>query len=273
MKTMTWSDGRRADCVADRLSRCAAALWFAIAVAGQWVFVYYILAFYWTSTLTGHFASWNRRDLIKGYVAGDTAGNLMFAGHVLVAALITTSGGLQLIPAIRARAPAFHHWNGRFFVGAAFLMAIGGLWMVWIRGSWLTYWSLASSTLLALGIMGSAALVVLLARRRRFVEHQRWALRLFILANGVWFQRLGYMAWLILARGPVGVGKHLDGPFDIVWGFGCYLLPLAFLELYLRAKRGGVWAKSTIAGGLGLAATATALGTVGAYVFMWRPMI
>ena len=65
---------------ADTALRSAARLWFVMAVIGQWFFLYYLLAFYGPSTLTGDFQAWTRnRLLFKGYVAGDTAGNLAFA--------------------------------------------------------------------------------------------------------------------------------------------------------------------------------------------------
>jgi hypothetical protein len=83
----------------------AAALWLAAALVGQWAFFYYIAAFYGSSTLSGHFEAWRRNTLlIKGYVPGDTAGNLTFGAHALLAGLIAFGGALQLIPQIRAAA-------------------------------------------------------------------------------------------------------------------------------------------------------------------------
>jgi hypothetical protein len=46
-----------------------------------------------------------------------------------------------------------------------------------------------------------------------------------------WFFRVGVFAWIIVNRGPVAIGESFDGPFIRFWGFGCYLLPLAVLEL------------------------------------------
>jgi hypothetical protein len=68
-------------------------------------------------------------------------------------------------------------------------------------------------------------------------------------------------------------GPQLDGPFDVFWSFGCYLLPLAVAELYFRAARGGK--------GLRLAATIvltvgtglTLLGVFGAWRVMWGPYV
>ncbi len=254
--------------------RRAAASWFAVAALGQLAFVYYIAGFYAGPTLQGRFELWNRRDLITGYVAGDRAGNLSFAAHVLMAALITSSGLLQLVPRLRARAPSLHRWNGRLYVLTAFAMALGGLWLVWARGTYTTSYGAIAISLDALLIMGFAALAVRAARARRLDAHRRWALRLFVASNGVWFQRIGYMAWVILNRGPVGMGKNLDGPFDIFWGFGCHLLPLAALELYfLTQERAGPRGKVAMAAALFATAALTGLGVVGAYVLMWRPVL
>ena len=258
--------------LADDLLKTAAKLWFLVAVLGQWTFVYYIAAFYGPSTLTGNFAAWNKRDLIKGYVAGDHIGNLYFAAHVLMAGLITTSGALQLFPQIRARAMTFHRWNGRLYIVTAFLMALGGLWMIWVRGTYLTLSGAVSSTILALLIMVFATMTVREGMARRIHAHHRWALRTFLVVNAVWVQRLGYMAWMIMARGPVGVGDHMDGPFDYFLDFGKFVIPLAVLEIYLRARdQSGIAGKISVATTLFALTVLMGVGIVGAYLFMWRP--
>ncbi len=252
----------------------AARLWFLVAVFGQWAFVYYIAAFYGPSTLTGNFAAWNRRDLIKGYVPGDRVGNLYFAGHVLMAGLITASGALQLFPQIRARAISFHRWNGRVYIALAFLMALGGLWMIWVRGTYLTVSGAVSSTVLATLIMVCATMTAREAIACRIAAHHRWALRTFLLVNAVWFQRVGYMAWMILARGPVGVGDHMDGPFDYFLDFGKFLIPLAILELYMSARaREGNAGKVTMAATLIVVTVLMAVGIFGTLTIMWRAFL
>ena len=112
------------------------------------------------------------------------------------------------------------------------------------------------------------------ARTARIERHRRWAVRLFLVVNGVWFERIGYAAWMILARGPVGIGKHMDGPFDILWGFGAFLLPLLCFELYEQVTRhSGLMAKSAMAAALLAASVVTAVGSVGAYLWIWRPLL
>ena len=94
---------------ADTALKAAAGLWFLVAVIGQWAFLYFIVAFYGPSTLQGNFEAWSKNTfLFKGYIAGDTAGNLAFAAHVLLAAVIAFGGAIQLIPQIRTRAITVH---------------------------------------------------------------------------------------------------------------------------------------------------------------------
>lgn len=257
---------------ADWLGRAATFCYLTIA-AGQLLFTLFILLYYYPSTLTGNFARWNDKPLIIGFVEGDTSGNLFFAVHVLMAAVITFGGLVQLVPAIRSRWPALHRWNGRLYLVSALILALGGLWMTWGRGTWLTITGGAGITLDALLILGFAAMAWRSARARRFVEHRRWAIRLFAVASAVWFMRVGYMVWG-LATGGAGIGKAMDGPFDIFLAFANSLLPLAVAELYLRAgahgtprARGGVAALLTVSG------VAILAGSAGAWMVMWGPYI
>lgn len=252
----------------------AARLWFAAAFVGQAMFVFYILAVYGPSTLSGDFAAWNEnKNLLKGYVPGDTAGNLAFAAHVLMAAVVTFGGTLQLIPQIRARAPAIHRWIGRAFMTTAIAGSLVGLYMVWGRP---TGDSLANSIAISIDaalILAFAALAWRAAVRRDIASHRRWAMRTFVVANAVWFLRLGVVAYGIL-RTPFGEAAPSMGSFFDAWNFGCYLVPLAILELYFLAKaRGGPQAKLAMAGGLVVTTAAMSLGIFGTWVGMFAPVI
>ncbi|QUD88095.1 DUF2306 domain-containing protein [Phenylobacterium montanum] len=255
--------------------KMAAGLWLLTTLAGQWVFLYYIAAFYGGSTLSGNFQAWSRNDaLFKGYVAGDAAGNLFFAAHVLLAAAVAFGGTLQMVPQIRKRALWFHRWNGRVFLATAGAAALAGLYMVWVRGASANLLGALAISLDAVLILGFATLAWRSALGRQIADHRRWAMRAFLAANGVWFYRVGFMAWIAINHGPVGSTRHLDGPFDIFWEFGCYLLPLAMLELHLRAERsGGGAARLAMAGGLAVSSVVIAIGVAAAYAIMWRPLL
>lgn len=246
--------------------------WFAATVIGQLLFVTFILMFYYVSVLSGNFANWNAKPLITGYVAGDVAGNRNFAVHVLAAAVMTLAGLIQLVPAVRAKRPALHRWSGRTFLTMAILLSLGGLWLVWVRGSYMTLTGAIAISLDGLLILGFAAMAWYTARKRNFMAHRRWALRTFIVASGVWFMRVGYMAWG-MATGGAGIGSAMDGPFDLFWAFATYLLPLAILEVYFRAERSRPWAQSAMAVALWLCSTAILAGSAGAWLMMWSPYI
>lgn len=254
----------------DRLLRHAARGWFVATLAGQLLFTAFIIGFYYTSIFSDNFAGWDAKPNITGFVPGDVAGNRQFAGHVLLAAVMTLAGLAQLVPALRQRWPRLHRWSGRLFLASAGLLALGGLWLVWGRGSYLTLTGGVSVSLDGLLILFCGAQAFITARARDFAAHRRWALRTFIVASGVWFMRVGYIAWG-LGTGGAGIAKGMSGPFDLVWGFATYLLPLAVLELYLRAERGSARVQGVMAAGLWLGNAVILAGSVGAWFVMWWP--
>lgn len=275
MNTAVWTGRLELNSVANDALEAAAWSWFLVAVIGQWAFLYYIVAFYGPSTLQGHFQAWSKNTfLFKGYVAGDTAGNLLFAGHVLVAAVIAFGGAIQLIPQIRTRAIAVHRWNGRLFLLTALAVSIGGLYLVWVRGGFPSIVGALALSLNAVLIIVFAGLAWRSALRREISTHRRWALRTYVVANAQWFARVGIFAWIIVNQGPVGMTAKWDGPFNYFWFFGCDLLPLAVLELYLRAKESaGPSGRFAMAGGLVVLTALMGVGIFGVATFMWRPLL
>lgn len=246
--------------------------WFAATALGQLLFVAFIVLFYYSSIFSGNLAAWNTKPLITGYVAGDSTGNGQFALHVLAAAAMTLAGLLQLIPQVRQRWPRLHRWSGRLFLTLALVLSLGGLWLVWVRGSYLTIPGALAISLDGLLILTFGSLAWLTAHQRDFAAHRRWALRTFIVASGVWTMRIGYIAWGVLTGGA-GIARGMSGPFDLFWAFATHLLPLAMLELYLRAERGGPMAQRAMAGGLWLVSLLILGGSLGAWLLMWWPPI
>ncbi|MBL8545472.1 MAG: DUF2306 domain-containing protein [Hyphomonadaceae bacterium] len=250
--------------------KTSAALWFVVAAAGQWLFAFYIAVQY-GAVLWGDMRPLGE-FMPTGAVAGDFAGNAALIVHLAIAFTITIGGTLQLVPQIRAAFPAFHRWNGRIYVVTAFITSIAALYMVWTRDGIGGLINDISISINAALIMAFAALAWRTALARDFGAHQRWALRLFLVVNGVWFMRLMYGLSIMLAQGkPPGVGENMDGPLDIAIAFSTYLLPLAMLELYFAAKRGSDAGKAAMSGLLLVAAGATALGIFGATMVFWWP--
>jgi len=253
---------------ADRALGMAAGLWFAVALIGQWAFVYYIASFYGPSTFSGNFQAWSRNaNLAKGYVAGDLVGNVFFGAHALMAAVIAFGGAMQLVPQLRARAPALHRWNGRLFMLTALGVALSGLYLIWVRGSSPTFLGAMATSLNGVLIIACVSLAWRAAVIGRVGAHRRWALRAWIVANGQWFFRVGVFAVAVLDR-------RLIEPFFVAWGFGCTLAPLAVLELYLWVRdRGAPGERLLMASGLVALTALTGLGIVGVYLAMWRPLL
>lgn len=246
----------------------AVAFWFVVTVIGQWVFLYYIVAFYGPSAMSGDLAQWNRHIFIdNAFVPGDAAGNLAFGAHVALAATIVLGGMLQLVPQIRARALSVHRWNGRVFMTAAILASLAGLYMVWIRGHQQT------GLIGAIAVSLNAALVFLFAAlawraaaSRNIVTHRRWAMRTFMVVNGVFWLRLLFPGLVVITQAePSALTFH-------VLSFASYLLPWTLLELYLHAKDNGGPAARWAAAGVVLAASAFMIvGLFGFYmIFVQR---
>lgn len=258
--------------IAGRALDAAAVFWFVVVVVGQLIFVVYIAGFYGRAALRGDFEAWNK-VLPHGYVPGDTFGNVVLGVHLAFAIVITLGGALQLTPAIRRVAPRFHRWNGRVYLFSAVLMSIGGFVMGLTRK---TVGGLSQHIAIDINaalILVFAALALHYAMARRFDAHRRWALRLFLAVSGVWFFRVGLMAWLLANQKPVGFDPvTFSGPFLSVLAFAQYLLPLAVLELYFRARAStAAGPRLAMAAGLSLLTLVIAAGIVGASLMMWLP--
>ncbi|HMW47081.1 MAG TPA: DUF2306 domain-containing protein [Cellvibrionaceae bacterium] len=260
--------------MSQKLLNLSSRLWFVTAAAGQLAFVLFIVTYYGSRTWRGDFAAWNNKPVITGFVPGDSLGNLLFALHVLLGGVITLAGLLQLVPRIRQAAPGLHRWNGRLFLALAVFLALDGVWKILVRGSTLSTASTLSGLVGAALILLCCALAFYFARRGQVVKHRRWALRAFLVVSGVWFFRVGIMAWVILNQGPRGMNATLSGPADVALAIGSYCVPLAGLQMYL-------WAQSSAAAGVKnlvsllivLLTGLMAVGIVGTVSMMWWPYL
>jgi hypothetical protein len=92
--------------------------------------------------------------------------------------------------------------------------------------------------------------------------------------SGVWFYRVGFSGWMMVTGGAGVDLATFSGPFLEVWAFAQYLLPLASLELYLRAKRwSSVAGRSALALSLAVLTVAEAIGIFAATTRMWMPRL
>jgi len=241
----------------------AAGLWFLVAATGLAIFASYIGVSYGRAALGGPPGE-------SRWVAGDWLGNALLGIHLVFALLMTAIGVLQLVPPLRRSAPALHRNLGRVFMAGAVLGTLSGFYLVWVKGTVGGFTMHFAISLNGLFILAFAGLAWREARARRFAEHRRWALRLFMAVNGVWFFRVGLMLWLMIWQAPVGFDpKSFTGPFVYALSFAQFLLPLAVLELYLRSRGRAMALAITLV----LLSLATAAGIFGATLGMWLPRL
>lgn len=261
--------------MAQRVLRGVAVAWVLVAIVGLWAFAFYIAALYGLGAVRGDLERWN--TVVPdghGYVPGDAPGNIAFGLHLLLALMVAVGGALQLVPAIRRRRPGFHRWNGRVFISVAVVASLSGLFIAFSRGAVAGPYMTAGNVLDALLIVAFGVTAWRRARAGDIASHRRWALRAFVVINAIWFYRIGMMFWFLVNQGPVGHTRDFRGPFDIFLAFGHVLVPLACMELYLRADRSDApLAKLSTAAGLGLLTLVTAVGVFAAIVGMWLPRL
>jgi hypothetical protein len=272
MTASVWTDRLELSSAADKALQLAARFWFVVAVLGQWIFLYYVAAFYGGAAVQGNLAEWNK-GFSRAYTPGHTMSNAAVATHLSLAVLIMLGGPLQLIPRVRRFSPALHRWIGRLYIPAVFLTSLAGLYMVWGRGPSTNLVPHLGVSLDAVLIMTFAALALRYALARDIRTHQRWALRLFIAVNAGWFFRVGLMFWIFVNQGPAGFDPEtFRDPFINFLSFADYLLPLAVLELYLRTnERAGVGGRFSMAAALAILTVAIGIGIVMATMVMWLP--
>ncbi|HTB91691.1 MAG TPA: DUF2306 domain-containing protein [Candidatus Sulfotelmatobacter sp.] len=274
MSTAVWTNRLELHSAADTALKAAARFWFAVALAGQFAFAFSIALFYGLTAMRGNFQAWNK-ILANGYEAGATMGNAALAGHILFATVISIAGAFQLIPRIRNRFPVFHRWNGRLFVLAAFTQSITGVYLT-VSGRRLVgdVTQHVLSIFGAILIMFCAAVAVRYAMVRDFATHRRWALRLFLVASGSWFFRLGFFLTLVVF-GPIGFDQTtFTGPLLTFWTLAQYLLPLGALELYFLAQdRPGAFRRMATAAVLFVLTLAMGAGIAVVTMASWIPNV
>ncbi|GGA80088.1 hypothetical protein GCM10011369_22580 [Neiella marina] len=242
--------------------------WFAIALAGQWAFAFYVFAIYALTMVFGFdVAEFSPAPGVKNTEGFD---RLVLFAHILPSIYLSLFGIFQLVPSIRNRFKGFHSWNGRLFLVLGMSGALTGLYLQWVKG--LTFSQ--GVTLNGLLILVAVGFAWYHAVNKRFDLHMRWAIHSFILINGVWSFRLYLMGWYLVNQGPNGNTQNVDGPMDIFLSFACYLLPMAIVEIYFWAKKQSssstVWSGAAVMTG---GAVITLIGVGAAIMLMWAPRI
>jgi hypothetical protein len=250
----------------------SARSWFVTVFAGQLIFAYYILMLYGRSMIKGDPEKWNTVNA-HFYVSTDKMGTFVFGLHVALAAVITILGPLQLIHALRIKAPRFHRISGRIYIFTAFLISIAGLYLTWVKGSVGGLFTAVAITLNALIIFLCAFQTIRHAINRNIALHNQWAVHLFAAVSGVWFFRVFLMLWLAVFRAPVGFDPgSFTGPFLDALSIFVYVFPQVVVAFYFRAKRSAAAkVKLSFAGILLLLTLGIIIGTAAATIGMWLP--
>jgi uncharacterized membrane protein len=257
---------------ADTALKVSERFWFGVTLIGQLAFGFAVTSFYGLTALRGDYHGWN---FTHGYVPGVTKGNFAVATHLISAAIIMLAGAVQLIPQVRNRFPAFHRWNGRIYMLTAGALSLAGLYMHWIRGSVGDLPQHIGGTLNAVLIWICGGMALRYALARDFKTHRRWALRLFLVVSASWFIRIMLFLWFMIFRAPVGVDPTtFTGPLPTTLSYAQYLIPLAVLEIYLRAQdRPGTLRRMAAAGMLFVATLLMAAGLFATTMATWVPQV
>jgi len=272
MSTAVMTNRFELDSFADSALKTAARFWFVVTIIGQVMLAFTVASFYSLTAMRGDYHAWK---FTNGFVPGVTRGNWAVVMHVASAAVIMLAGAVQLVPQVRIRFPVFHRWNGRIYMLSAVALSAAGVYMHWVRGSVGDISQKLGGTLDAVLIWGFAAMALRYALGRDFKTHRRWALRLFIVVSASWFYRIGFFLSFLVFKGPFGFNPvTFTGPFLTFMAFGQYLVPLAALEIYLRAQdHHGALRRMATAGMLFAATLAMCAGLFAVAAAIWVPQV
>ncbi|HLW88305.1 MAG TPA: DUF2306 domain-containing protein [Terriglobales bacterium] len=272
MSTAVMTNRLELTSAADTALRAAARFWFTVTILGQVVFAFTVASFYTLTALRGDYHKWN---FTNGYLPGFSMGNTAVIMHVASAAFIMLAGAVQLVPQIRNRFPVFHRWNGRIYMLTALTLSLAGLYMTWIRGSVGDLSTHLGSTVNAILIWLCGGMALRYALSRDFRTHRRWALRFFLVVSASWFFRIGFFLSFLVNKGPFGFDPTtFRGPFLTFMSFAQFLVPLAVLEIYLRAQdRPGVLRRMATAGMLFVLTFVMCAGLFAVAMTQWVPQV
>lgn len=245
-----------------------AVIWVSSAIFGAYIFIHYGGA-----VPAQTMEDWNA-TLPKVYEANTPAASAGIGLHFLAGAVLLLLGPVQLIGAIRAKAPAVHRWIGRVYATAAFLAGAGGLAFILIKGTvggWMM--TIAFASYGALMVL-AAVETVRHAMARRMDVHRAWAIRLFALAIGSWLYRMGYGLFFAFAgTDNPGHTEAFNGWFDYVMDWAFFVPPLLVAEMFIRAWREQATMLGRVGASVGLTAGALfiAYATYFFTLFGWGP--
>lgn len=221
------------------------------------LFGLYIVGYYALALMTGEAQRWN--DVLPGlYQENKMLATTGIGVHFLAGGIILILGCLQLLHSVRQKWPALHRLMGRIYILACIFTSIGGLVFILLNGT-IGGWLMD----MAFGLYGMLMLICAIqtfrfAYKREAVTHRAWAIRLFSLAIGSWFYRMGYGFWFLL-MGSVGHTATFDGAFDQFMNFFFFLPNLLVAQMVI-----GGWKPQNA-----VLKLSTSLGLVAVILYVW----
>ncbi|HEY8897965.1 MAG TPA: DUF2306 domain-containing protein [Niastella sp.] len=260
--------------IAGKALKYATRAWFIVSFLGQLLFAVYIILFYWGTIVQTNYEKWNVVNA-HFYAKGDLVGNIAFAVHVSLAAIVTILGPLQLVGQVRLRLPRFHRISGRLYIFTAFLMGLSGLSLILFRGAIGGLFTAIAIGINALIILITAFFTIRRAVQRKIKEHNCWAIHLFTAMMGVWMFRVFFMLWMVIHQAPVGFDPEtFTGPFLNTLAVFVYIFPQLIVYWYFRAGASALPAqKWSFAVLLFFLTLCIMVGSFGATMGMWLPRL
>ena len=218
-----------------QLKLLSACVWGSALLFGL-----YILGFYALALISQDFERWN--SLLPGLFTQNRKMATYGIGlHFLGGGIILILGSLQFVDWIRIKWLKAHRLMGQIYVLACLLAGVGGLVFIAINrtiGGWPMDLAFAIYGLL---ISTSAIQTARHGMSGNLLVHRHWAIRLYALAIGSWFYRMGYGFWYLVV-GKVGHTSTFSGPFDYFMDFFFFIPNLMVAEVIIRGFRlKGFW--------------------------------
>ena len=148
--------------------------------------------------------------------------------HVGGGVVVLVLGGLQFVNGLRRRIPRLHRWSGRTLLVAAAITGVSGLYL----GVGIPYAGVGEA--LPTLLFGTLFLLFLVrayqaARRRQYLRHREWMIRMFSLAAGVGTIRI---VGLVLVSAGMGLRELVGWSFAVGW-----VASLLIAEWWIRHTR------------------------------------
>lgn len=248
-------------------------VWASMSLWGVWISVYYgksALCFDWDAFNIAF------PDMHK---TGYNVAFVSIAVHLIGAAYMALAGAFQLVKYVRKRYIVVHKWVGRLYIVASLVTSLGGLGLIFFRGS--SGGRPADYAFATYGFIFliSGILTYYYVKQKDISRHKLWAWRLYSLSLAGWMYRADYYWWMV----SFGIGEDswlhnesFQGAIDywINWAF--YVPNLLVVEIVYR------WGENTtlptfwsrvLDVSYYVVFVMTAIFTIHAFMQLWMPSI